>query len=114
MSTYTVQQGETITDVVINSTGNIANWDAILTANSFDDWTPQLVAGQVVQIPDALVAVDQNNLRILQQYPICNASVDDVFDQIDAIVATITDNWILATGFWNDKAVWIDTKNWID
>lgn len=24
------------------------------------------------------------------------------------------DNWILATGFWNDNGVWDDTKFWID
>ena len=24
------------------------------------------------------------------------------------------DNWILATGFWNDSGVWIDGDNWID
>lgn len=22
--------------------------------------------------------------------------------------------WILATGFWNDSGVWMDTSNWID
>lgn len=113
MSAYIIKQGETITDVVGNSTGNIDNWDAILTANGFDDWTPQLVAGQAIQIPDNL-DVDQNTQRQLATYPICNTSVNDVYDQIDAIVALLTDNWILATGFWNDNALWFDTKNWID
>lgn len=114
MSTYTVKPGETITDVVANSTGNIGNWDAILTANNFADWTPQLVAGQVIQIPDALVTVDQNVQRQLATYPICNSSVTDVFAQIANIVSLLTDNWILMTGFWNDNALWFDTKNWID
>jgi phage tail protein X len=112
MSTYTVKPGETITDVVINSTGNIDNWDAILTANNFADWTPQLAAGQIIQIPDALVSVDQNVLRGVQQYPICNASVPDVYDQIDDIVNTLEDNWILSTGYWNVNALWLLNGTW--
>lgn len=114
MSTYVVKPGETITDVVANATGNIDNWDAILMANGFDDWTPQLLAGQIIQIPDEQVVVDQNTQRQLATYPICNSAVSDIFDQIDQIVSQLTDNWILATGFWNDNALWFDTKNWID
>lgn len=114
MSTYAVKVGETITDVVVNATGNLDNWDVILTANGFEDWTPQLVAGQLVQIPDDLVVVDQNAQRQLATYPICNSAVSNILDQIDQIVGLLTDNWILATGFWNDNALWIDTKTWID
>jgi hypothetical protein len=25
-----------------------------------------------------------------------------------------TDNWILATGEWNDSGVWVDSDEWID
>lgn len=112
MSTYTVKPGETITDVVINSTGNIDNWDAILTANEFEDWTPELAAGQVIQIPDDLVVVDQNTLRAVQSYPICNASVSDVYDQIDEVLEVLSDNWILSTGIWNGKALWLKDGIW--
>ena len=27
---------------------------------------------------------------------------------------TLSAQWILATGFWNDSGVWMDTSNWID
>jgi len=48
---YVVRGGETIKDVVINATGTIDNWDAILTANDFTDWVPSLRVGQKVIIP---------------------------------------------------------------
>jgi hypothetical protein len=30
------------------------------------------------------------------------------------LLQQVNTNWILATGFWNDDAVWIDTELWID
>jgi hypothetical protein len=110
---YIVKAGETIGDVVLNATGSFTNWDIILTANGFKDWTPTLSPGQPVFIPDT-VSVDQNTKRQLDSYPAANTSVSDIYDQIAAVVALLADNWILATGFWNDDALWIDTKNWID
>jgi hypothetical protein len=113
MNSYPVQEGESIVDVVMNATGSLSNWDAILTANGFDDWTPVLKAGQVIIIPSTVV-VDPNSLRQLQQFPICNNSVNDILTKINEVFDTMNDNWILATGFWNDDAVWIDTDFWID
>jgi hypothetical protein len=110
---YIVKAGETIGDIVMNATGSFNNWDAILGANGFTSWTPELLAGQSVLIPDTVV-VDQNTKRQLASYPSCNISVNDVYDQIDNIIDQLNDNWILQTGFWNDNAVWIDTKTWID
>lgn len=110
---YPVKAGETIGDVVLNATGSFSNWDKILAANGFSSWTPPLQAGQPVLIPDSVV-IDQNTKRQLSSYPACNISVNDVYDQIDIIVEQLADNWILATGFWNDNALWIDTKFWID
>lgn len=110
---YIVKQGETIGDVVINATGSFNNLDVILTANGFDRWAPQLSAGQSVIIPDN-VAIDQNTKRQLATYPASNISVNDVYNKIDALVSQLADNWILATGFWNDNALWIDSKTWID
>ena len=85
MSTYIVQAGETIGDVVLNSTGNYNNWDAILTANGFTDWTPDLVPGQVIQIPDSIVNVDANNLAQLQTYPAANNIFGGIYTLINAI-----------------------------
>lgn len=110
---YIVKTGETIGDVVLNATGSFSNWDSILTANGFTSWTPALLAGQEILIPDT-VAVDQNTRRQLTSYPAANISVNDVYDQINTIVDQLADNWILATGFWNDNALWIDNKLWID
>ena len=112
-SYYPVQEGQTITDVVINSTGSIANWDIILQANGFDQWVPQLTPGQMIIIPDT-VTYDLNALRNLQDYPANNYSVPDVAEQIAALDALTNNNWILSSGRWNDNAVWQDTKNWID
>lgn len=120
MSTYTVKQGDTILDVVENATGarigpnGIDNWDVIVTTNGFDSWTPDLVAGQLVAIPDDLVDPDPNILRQLKTYPVCNNLDEDVLDQLVTIISILDNNWILTTGFWNDRAVWIDTKTWID
>jgi hypothetical protein len=110
---YVVKAGETIGDIVLNATGSFNNWDAILTGNGFSDWVPSLIAGQSVVIPDT-VSIDQNTKRQLSSYPASNISVNDVYAQIDNIIDQLNDNWILTTGFWNDNALWIDTKTWID
>lgn len=110
---YIVKVGETIGDVVMNATGSFNNLNTILAANGFASWTPALQAGQSVLIPDT-VTIDQNTKRQLASYPACNISVNDVFAQIDTIITQLADNWILATGFWNDDALWIDTKTWVD
>lgn len=110
---YTVKAGETIGDVVMNATGLFNNWNVVLSANGFNDWTPQLQAGQSILIPDNVV-IDQNTQRQLASYPAANISVNDVYDQIENIVDQLNDNWILETGSWNDNAIWIDTKQWQD
>ena len=114
MSTYTVRPGESIGDVVMNSTGDITNWDAILTANGFTDWVPVLAAGQIVQIPDSLVNVDANVVRQLSFYPACNNFINKWLSLINAVFGIISDNWILKTGAWRDLGIWIDTDFWID
>ena len=112
-SIYTVRPGESIWDVVVNATGTLAGLDAVLDANGFDDWTPDLVAGSQVTIPDA-AATDINALQQLQVYKICNTSVNDIAAQIITIFETLNNYWILTTGFWNDDALWIDADFWID
>lgn len=112
-SSYIVKSGETISDVVLNSTGSLNNWDTILTANSFNDWTPELVVGQEIVIPDG-VSADNNVVRQLATYPACNFSLSDVFDKISAVFLLMANNWILKSGAWNDGAVWIDSAMWID
>jgi hypothetical protein len=88
MSNYIAKQGETITDIVINSTGSIDNWEAILTANSCTTWTPTITGGSVWVIPDTVV-VQNNTLRELQKYPASNApEINDLFTQISNLITT--------------------------
>lgn len=112
-TTYIVKPEESITDVVLNATGSLINWDAVLTANEFTDWTPRLKAGQSVIIPDT-VNIDSNTKRQLSSYPASNSFSDLVVSLIAAVFNQINSNWILQTGYWNDSALWLDNKNWKD
>jgi phage tail protein X len=77
-----VKQGETITDIILNNTGDIINWNAVLDANpAVTDWTQILTVGQVITIPDT-VAKNLNNIRQFALYPLNNASIATVYDQI--------------------------------
>lgn len=117
-SIYIAKLGESIWDVTLNATGaimlgDVNNLDEILTANDFDDWNPVLGVGQSILIPDS-VNIDPNALQQLQLYPVCNNTVNDLLDKINATFGIMSNNWIMATGFWNDNAVWIDGNTWID
>lgn len=90
MSNYIVKEGETITDVLLNATGTINNWFLILEANSFLEWTPKLIAGQSVIIPDT-VEVQTNVLRALQLYPACNnTGINNLSTQIQELISNFT------------------------
>ena len=110
---YYVKAGESIYDAVINATGTLANLNLVLDANGFEDWTPILVSGQALIIPDT-VTNDPNAFRQFEQYPVSNTSVNNIDDQIISIFELINDYWILTTGYWNDLAIWKDEKTWID
>lgn len=119
-SFYTVGVNESIRDVVTNSTGSIlgsptfsGNWDAILTANSFDTWTPLLVAGQQILIPDTVV-IDTNTLNQMETYPSNQGTTSGYYAILQAIWNLLDDRWILKTGFWDDTGIWIDEDTWID
>jgi hypothetical protein len=117
-SIYTVKQGESINDVVQNSTGTLGsttvnNLDLILEANGFTDWTPTLSGGQIIIIPDGVV-FDLNALRQLTTYPSVNNLTDDIAMKINSIFDQLVDGWILSTGFWNDLQVWKDDHFWTD
>lgn len=113
MATYIVKPGESISDVVLNSTGTILNLDLFLTTNGFTDWTPELTPGQIIQVPASAV-IDSNTLRQLQSYPSCNNFIDRFLFLIESIFGQLLDRWILKTGYWNDLGYWIDTDYWID
>lgn len=113
-SYYEVLFGNTIGDVVLNSTGKIDNWQAILDANNLD-WNPQLTAGQLIAIPST-VDMDLNAFRALQEFPVNNNGENDIYNQINTIFDILSgaDRWILATSYWNDYGIWIDTSFWMD
>lgn len=92
MATYTVKQGDTITDAVLNSLGDISFWDAFLTENNYTDWTPALSAGQVLAVP-VVSNANVNNVRQFASYPLNNASVPDVY----AKIISIFDSMLLIT-----------------
>jgi hypothetical protein len=84
-----------------------------LEANGFIDWVPPLTAGQLIVI-HATVVMANIRYRQMQIYPACNSTVNDVLTKITNLINQLTNNWILATHFWNDAALWIDTKLWND
>jgi hypothetical protein len=112
MSSYTVKAGECFSDVVLNSTGLLLNWDSILEANSISDWTPILTPGQVLIIPDGL-QTDVNTIRGLSIYPAVNNSIANIYTKILNVVTSMLDNWILKTGYWNNEGIWKDDSLWI-
>lgn len=83
---YIVSQGETIIDVVLNSTGSLDNWETILNANGFIEWNPSLEVGQEIIIE----YLDQNinALRQFQLYKICNnTSINNLDKQISDLIS---------------------------
>jgi len=91
----------------------MSNWDAILTANGFDTWTPDLAAGQLVIIPDG-VTIDSNSFADKQVYPSCNNGPSNILDVLQQIFDLLTNRWILRDGVWDDTGIWIDTAQWKD
>jgi uncharacterized protein (TIGR02145 family) len=92
---YVVKNGEQISDVILNSSGSLDNWSLILEANNFDTWTPDLLPGQIIIIPDNIIL--QPNVKAeLDQYPANNNSAAaDILDQIYAITHKVIPNQLL-------------------
>lgn len=110
--------GESIWDICLNNTGGLennngplSNLDAILEANGFTSWTETLFPGQAIVIPDT-VTLDQNTLRQLKAYPVCNNANIDVDAEIRTIFDILANNWILETGFWNGDGIWTADGLW--
>ena len=112
---YTILQGDSITDAILNLSGNLQYWNSFLNANGLADWTPTLLVGQKIKLP-AGIMIDQNTTRQLSVYPASNGIFNgsSIEDLISAVIMSLPYVWILETGNWNDSGVWIDTKNWID
>ncbi len=94
--TYTVKLGETITDVLLNTTGTINNISAILEANELTTWTPELTPGQILIIPDGL-EIQDNVLQQMKTYPSTNSFIGNIktkiitdFNILSALQNTLT------------------------
>ena len=112
MSSYIVKSGECFSDIVLNATGSLLNWDALLEANGLSDWTPILTPGQVLIIPDGL-QIDINTVRGLSIYPAVNNSIANIYTKIKNVVDLMLNNWILKTGYWNNEGLWLNDSLWI-
>lgn len=89
---YNVSQGETISDVVLNATGSIDNWNLIVVANNFGTFTPELSANQQIDIPDSVV-IQTNVLGVLAKYPaVNNSGISNLDEQINELINIFTDN----------------------
>ena len=98
---YTVKQGETITDVVFNATGNLLNWSLILDANGFTDWTPELYAGQQIIIPST-VDLQLNIMYELSKFPINN---DSGLPDLDVLILNFISNFTQIKIFTADSTI---------
>ena len=87
---YIVKQGETILDVSVNATGSPLNIEKILDVNNIDTWTPTLVAGQQLTIPDDVE---------LQRYPVadCGFISAEEFDRLTMELEDLIFPVLLAT-----------------
>lgn len=84
MALYTVRYGETLLDVCYNTTGAITAIDAIMDANGFDTYTPELTPGQMLEVPDVVYnsdAVHVANIRLFNSA--CGIEDDDLHGMID-------------------------------
>lgn len=107
---YLVKEGDTITDVVLNATGDLINWQLYTT----DTWVPKLNPGQ--KIPIIYDTQQKNVLQQLFQFPLCNnPGINNLDEQINELISNFDENlWILKSGFWDDSLFWIDSAYWID
>jgi len=85
---YTVRTGETVTDICINSTGTVNNWETILNDNLFDTWTPVLTPNQKIILSN--VEIQNNVLLDVTSYPANNATdTPNYMALIDAFIASL-------------------------
>ena len=76
-----------------------SNWSLILSANSFDTWSPCLTTGQILIIPDGLIT-NSVQVKELNIYPPVNNLTNEILTQISNLI-NIFDN-ILGRDFEDD------------
>lgn len=86
MATYTVKAGESLFDICYNTTGWLTSIDSIMDANNISDYTPQLAAGTIILVPDAVYdssAVESANKRPFNSTsePLDFTSLENILNQ---------------------------------
>lgn len=99
---YTVKPGESIIDVILNSTGDLSNWDSILYANGFDDWVPILNPGNQVIISDEAI---KNDIVLAQlgTYPSSNNFIKNWLSVINQVFTDIANNTFFVSWDWTNN-----------
>jgi hypothetical protein len=82
---YKTKVGESIFDVCLNSTGTLQNINTILDYNEFDNWNPEITAGQTILIPDT-IPIQTNVRNELQLRPAVNGQITTFQSQLDIIL----------------------------
>lgn len=95
---YICSEGQTILDVCVNATGTPNNLEAIITANNFDKWCPELTPGQLIVIPDN-VEMQPNNLLFLNNNPVTDGGfiAKDTEEQLLNGINTLLNEMITQT-----------------
>ena len=106
---------QTALDLVTNNSGvsSMSNLDLLLKANSLKDWTYDIESGTNYILPDGL-EINKNRLQSIKGNFITEAIDKELVLQCSEFFTTLSDIWILSTGYWNDNAVWKDDKFWKD
>lgn len=73
MATYRVKYGDTLFDICLNTTGSLAGINAIMDANGFTTYTPDLTPDSVIEVPD--VVYNSEAVSVASQRPFSNASI---------------------------------------
>lgn len=99
---YFVREKQTIYDIATQEFGDIQDLS--------------LIIGQVSDLDTGFVFAKNVSIKTTTFDP--NKAIIErkkyIFATGETDTVPLVSNWILATGFWDDNGLWIDTDNWID
>lgn len=93
--TYSIKFNETVSDVVMNLTGSILNWETFLNDNNLNTWTPDFTVNQIALITDLSDLLQTNIIYELNSFPICNVlGISDFEQQSQSIINQLGNTYI--------------------
>ena len=104
MKTHKVQINQSLIDIAIQYAGTPDAVFELLKANGLD--LKAIEVGTELQIPDFQVRND----KILEYFQANGYQVATA----NGVVCEDLSPWILATGYWRDQGIWIDSEYWKD